>query len=336
MTTPGSDVAQEDQGGSRKILWIRIALSAAMLLVLVLRIPDFDWRKLIPDPDAATLVWLVGSCCLTLVAVGLATLRWQTVLSAMGLRHGFRALLGYYLAGQFVSNVLPTTIGGDVLRVARASQDNGDSPGSFASVVIERLTGWIVLPAITLLGLALNPGLRNLGQATLVATSIAGVTLVGLVLILFAVDHRRIGGRFADKDGWQRFAGAVHLGIGRLRRRPLMAGSVIGVGLAYQLTLVVAAYMAAHAMGIDQAGITALMVFLPAVLILQVLPISISGFGVREGALILFLSHSALGVPQESAIGLGILLYLLNAAVSALGAPALAVGRGGRRQATTA
>lgn len=304
-----------------------------MLVVLVIKIPDFDWRKLLPNADIGTAAWLAGAAALTLFALGLATLRWHTVLKALGLEHRFRSLFGYYLAGQFVSNVLPTTIGGDVVRVARASQDNGDSPGSFASVVIERLTGWLVLPAITLLGLALNPGLRNLGRASVVATATALITLSGLVVILVAVDHRRIGGRFADRDGWQRFAGAVHLGLVRLRRHPAMASSVLGVGLAYQLTLVLAAWMAAHAMGIEEAGVTALMVFLPAVLIVQVLPISISGFGVREAALLLFLSHSSLGVPQERAIGLGILLYLINAAVSTLGAPALAVG-GGLRSAT--
>ena len=51
--------------------------------------------------------------------------------------------MSYCLAGQFVSNVLPTTIGGDVLRVARLSRDTGETPRTFASVVLERLTaGW--------------------------------------------------------------------------------------------------------------------------------------------------------------------------------------------------
>lgn len=321
--------AEEVDGGrSRLVLVARLVLSAGMLVILVAQVPDFDIDELVPAADAATAGWLAGATALTLIGIVLATLRWQAVLRAMGLESRFPRLLSHYLAGQFVANVLPTTIGGDVLRVSRAARDNDDAPGSFASVVIERLTGWLVLPAITLAGLALNPGLRELGRATYVAAAIAVVTLVGLVLILLAVDHERIGGRFAGRDGWQRFAGAVHLAIGRLRRHRGAAASVLGVGLAYQLTLVLAAFMAARAMGIHEAGITALMAFLPAVLILQVLPISISGFGVREGALILFLSHSALAVPQEKAIGLGILMYLLNLVVSLLGAPAFAVGGG--------
>jgi uncharacterized membrane protein YbhN (UPF0104 family) len=325
------DVADEGvEKRSRATLLLRIALSAGMLALLVTKVPDFRWQRVFPDPDLGTAAWLVGAAVLTLGALGLATLRWQTVLRALGLEQRYQSLLSHYMAGQFVSNVLPTTIGGDVLRVTRASRDNGNSPVTFASVVIERLTGWLVLPAITLLGLAINPGLRELERATTVAFGIAAVTLVGLLLILVAADHPSVGGRFADREGWQRFAGAVHLGVGQLRRRPSAAASVLGVGFAYQYTLVVAAFMAARAMGIDQARITTLMVFLPAVLVLQVLPISIAGFGVREGALILFFSHSPLGVPQEQAIGLGLLLYILNVAVSALGAPALAMGGGPR------
>jgi hypothetical protein len=60
------------------------------------------------------------------------------------------------------------------------------------------------------------------------------------------------------------------------------------------------------------------------VLIAQVLPISMAGLGVREGAFVLFLGP--LGVAHEQAIALGLLLYLLNLAVSLLGAPAFAAG----------
>jgi glycosyltransferase 2 family protein len=72
------------------------------------------------------------------------------------------------------------------------------------------------------------------------------------------------------------------------------------------------------------AGLTALLAFFPAVAIAQVLPIGISGLGVREGAFVLFLGP--LGVAAQDAIALGLLLYLLNLGVSLLGAPAFAVG----------
>jgi uncharacterized protein (TIRG00374 family) len=250
--------------------------------------------------------------------------RWQRVLEVLGLHARFRRLLSYNLAGQFVSNVLPSTIGGDVLRVTRLSKDTGETPKTFASVVLERLTGWIVLPVISVGGFLVNPPLQHLGRATQVAVGLAFITLLGLCIVLAAVADHRIGGRFASRDGWRRFAGAVHLGLARLRREPVAAANVLLVGFLYQLALVLAAVAAAQALGVRPAGLTALLAFFPAVAIAQVLPIGISGLGVREGAFVLFLGP--LGVQAQEAIALGLLLYLLNLGVSLLGAPAFALG----------
>ena len=303
---------------------LRIAVSVVMLVVLIARIPSFDADELVPKWSLSTAAWLGVAAVLTLAGIVLSAVRWQKVLDALGVHAGLRRLLSHYFAGQFVSNVLPTTIGGDVLRVSRLSRDTGDSPRPFASVVLERLTGWLVLPLISVAGFVVNPGLRHLGTPTRVALGLAFATLAGLVMVLAAVASRRIGGRFTARDGWRRFAAAVHLGLDEMRHRPGAAANVLIAGFAYQLVLVLAAVAAAQALGLKPAGLTALLAFFPAVAIAQVLPIGISGLGVREGAFILFLTP--LGVATEEAIALGLLLYLLNLGVSLLGAPAFAVG----------
>jgi glycosyltransferase 2 family protein len=308
----------------RWVLPLRIGLSLVMLGVVFTQIPDFDWKRLVPSWSTENTLWLVGALALTILGIVLSALRWHQVLHALGLSARLRRLVPLYFAGQFVSNVLPTTIGGDVLRVARLSKENGDTPDTFASVVLERLTGWLVLPLITFFGLAINPGLRELGHATSLAVSIAAATLLGLAFVLFVADHPKLGGRFRTSEGWRRFVGAVHLGVDRLRRRPKAALGVLGAGLLYQFVLCLAALMAAEALGLTSLGLTPLLAFFPAVLIAQVLPIGISGLGVREGAFVIFLTP--LGVPAEQAVALGLLLYLLNLVVSLLGAPAFAIG----------
>lgn len=305
-------------------LVIRLLLSALMLAVLIWRIPPIELDEVVPELTTRTVGWLFIAMALTLVAVVLSAVRWQRVLEVLGLHAALRHLLSYNLAGQFVSNVLPTTIGGDVLRYARLSRETGESPKTFASVVLERLTGWIVLPLISVAGFLVNPPLQHLGRATQVAVGLAFATLLGLCILLYAVADQRIGGRFAARDGWRRFAGAVHLGLDRLRREPVAAAHVLLVGFAYQLVLVLAAVAAAQALGVRPAGLTALLAFFPAVAIAQVLPIGISGLGVREAAFVLFLAP--LGVEAQDAIALGLLLYLLNLGVSLLGAPAFAIG----------
>jgi glycosyltransferase 2 family protein len=308
----------------RWVLPLRVAASFTMLGFLLWRAPDFQPSDLLPTWSAETALWLAVATLLTFGGIVLSALRWQQVLHALGLPAKLRPLVTLYFAGQFVSNVLPTTIGGDVLRVSRLAKENGDTPDTFASVVLERLTGWLVLPLITLFGLLINPGLRELGRATAIAAIIAVATLALLVGVLVAAEHPRLGGRFRASEGWRRFIGAVHVGVERLRRSPRAALSVIGAGLLYQFVLCLAALAAAEALGLSSLGLTPLLAFFPAVLIAQVLPIGISGLGVREGAFVLFLTP--LGVPPDEAIALGLLLYLLNLGVSLLGAPAFAIG----------
>jgi uncharacterized membrane protein YbhN (UPF0104 family) len=296
-----------------------------MLAILWWKVPEFEPSDIIPKWTVGTAVALALALVLTFLGIVLSAVRWQKVLNALGLRARTTHLLNLYLACQFVSNVLPTTIGGDVLRVSRLSKENGETPRTFASVVLERLTGWIVLPIITFVGLLLNPGLRHLGSATLIAFALALATLSGLGLLLAIIAGERFGGHFLDRDGWRRFMGAVHFGVSELRQRPVATAEVLVAGLVYQLALVLAAVMAARVVGIsDAAGITALLAFLPAVLIAQVFPLGISGLGVREAAFVLFLTP--LGVASDQAIALGFLLYLLNLVVSLLGAPAFAFG----------
>lgn len=310
-------------------LVLRLGVSGAMLWFLLTKLNKSSSQPDLPEWNRETAFWLCGAALLTLAAFVLSALRWQAVLAALGERTPLPRLLSHYLAGQFVANVLPTTIGGDVLRVSRLSRDQVEPPTSFASVVLERLSGWIVLPIITFVGFALNPGLRELGRATQIALGLAAATLVLLLLVMVGVASRRYG-RIDDERGWRRFLAAVAVGLDHLRRHPMQALNVIVVAFVYQLVLVFAAVMAAKAIGIEAAGPTALLAFFPAVAIAQVLPVSISGLGVREGLFVLFLHP--LGVPSEQAVALGLLLYVLNLLVSLLGAPSFAIG-GRRRQA---
>jgi uncharacterized protein (TIRG00374 family) len=296
---------------------------------------------LLPAWSPAIGAWLVAAALATAAGMFLAVVRWRTVLDGMSFgrepedrreeRRGdgvvgldLWTLAHHYLAGQFVGNFLPSTIGGDVLRVRRLSQDNGLVAESFASVVLERLTGWIVLPLITLVSLAANPGLRHLGRASALAATIAVATLVVLAVVLVAVGHHRTGSRLAGNAGWRRFAAAVHLGVDRVRQRPAAVVAILVSGLVYQLAVVLAAFCAARALGLDGVGLTATLAFFPPVAIAQVLPVTLGGLGMREWSLVLFLEP--LGVQAGRAVALGLLVYGLNLLVSFVGAPSFAFG----------
>lgn len=297
----------------------RVLASAAMLALLV---PRIHLASLFPSHQLSAVGWLAGGLVVYTVAVFLATVRWAQVLHALDLPAEMPPLVAHTLAGMFVSNFLPSTVGGDVLRVTRLSAANGQRHTSVASVVVERLTGFFVLPFISLVALVGNPTLLHLGQASRLALTISLGTLAALAAILVLVANPRVAERFEGRS-WLAFVTSVHLGLVRLRREPAVALSVLVSALAYQLTMVAGAWMAGHALGLH-VGWSAMMAFIPVVAVAQVLPLSVSGLGLREGALVLLLVP--LGVASGQAVALGLVLYGMNMVVSLLGAPAFAVG----------
>ena len=310
--------------------WIRTAATVVMLAALLSRV---HLDALAPEWEAATFGWLAAALAATALGVMLAALRWKLVLRGLDRDERFRALLHHYVAGLFVGNFLPSTIGGDVLRVRRLAAGNGDTATSFASIVLDRLTGMLVLPAITLTALGTNSGLRALGGASALAAGLSVAALVMLAVILVLVAHPAVGGRLTGTSRWRELAGALHLGAVRFRRHRRAVAELVVAAFAYQLVMVVAALLAARALHIHQVGLTAALAFVPAVAIAQTIPISVGGFGLREGAFAVFLHP--LHVSTTQAVALGLFVYALNLIVSLLGAPSFAVGTRSHHRAAT-
>jgi glycosyltransferase 2 family protein len=234
-----------------------------------------------------------------------------------------KTLTGHYLAGQFVGNVLPSTIGGDVLRVTRCAKNVGSTTTAFASVVLERLSGMIALPLLVVVGFVVRPSLFHVAHAW-VALFTAAVTLGALGIILFAAGHPGLGGRFASNDNWTRFIGAVFQGVDSARREPRQMLRVLTTALVYQLSIVLSYLLIFHALD-RSVPIASTIAFIPAVSMLQVLPISFNGLGVRESALVLF--RHGFGVSSGVAGAAGLLWYGSLVIVSMLGAPFVVVGQ---------
>jgi glycosyltransferase 2 family protein len=307
-------------------LGARIIISAALLALLITKIPADDVQP--KDTHFGTLAFLAFGLAFTLAGFILSAWRWQRVFAVFDTHVPLRTLLAHYLAGQFVGNVLPSTIGGDVLRVSRASKSTGTGDVAFASVVIERLSGFVALPLLTVLGFAIEPTLLQLDRSW-IALAIAGATVAGLVVILSVAASPKLAGRFATHRNWMRFIGSVHIGVDRIRREPRRAVSVLVAAIAYQASVLIAVWCAIHALGVSLPN-GAVLAFLPAVACAQVLPISLSGLGIREGLLVVLLRP--LGVPTGKAVGIGLLWYGMTLVVSLLGAPAFAVGQRGDRE----
>jgi len=311
-------------------LWVRLLVSAGLFAVLLTKIhfSDFVPRR----HTEGTWAFLAAGILLMALSFVVASWRWQRVLAVFGHHVRLRTLTKHYLAGQFVGNLLPSTVGGDVLRISRSSTDVGNTNEAFAAVVLERLTGFVALPVLVIAGFAIKPSLFDEPRSSL-ALLIAGGAMVFLGVILFLAGHPKAAGRFADHDNWMRAIGAVHVGVDRLRRDRKDAVGALGAALAYQVVVIASVYCAFHVVDVRVPN-AAVLAYVPAVAMAQVVPITIGGLGVREGLLAFFLHP--LGAPIGRAVAIGLLWYGMTLLVSLAGAPAFAMGhRRGEASAPT-
>jgi len=304
---------------------IRFAISIAFLAVLIWRLPDVSADDLVPELTAATFSWIAFAVLVHVVAYVLQTMRWSQVSDVLGIRLPFRRMFSHLLAGEFVSNALPTSFGGDVVRVMRQGQDTGDYADAFAATALERLTGWLVLPLISGVALVLRPEYLQLGTASMIAVIINVATVVGLVGILWLAGHERGAGRLVGNAGWTRYLGAVHLGVIAFRHRPGRVLSVLAAGIGFQLLQCLSVLAAARALQLPELGMLSVMAFFPPTAIAQNMPFALGGLGVREAAFVLF--FGALGVTDSEAIALGLLVYFIFIAASLAGAPSFISNR---------
>lgn len=310
------------------MLTVRLVVSAALLALLISRV---NLDSAIPrQADITTVGWFALALAAAGLGIVLSAWRWQRVIDAFGVRVRLRTLTTHYFAGQFVGNVLPSTIGGDVLRVTRSAKNIGSTETAFGAVALERLTGFVALPLLCVCGFILDPSLLGTSTAW-VALLVSGIALAALGTILFLAGHPRAAGRFQDHDSWTRFIGAVHIGIGNLRRDRRQIAGVLGTAIVYQLSVI--ATVGFIVLTLD-AGVpfAAIVAFVPVVAMAQVVPISLSGLGIREGMLALLLHP--LGISTGHAVGIGLAWYATMLLVSLLGAPAFAVGHRATAEAT--
>ena len=218
------------------VRWGRFGVSAALLAILIAKIDPDDFV-----PPHRSLAGALFFLCSGILLMGLSFLvaswRWQRVLAVYDAHVPLRTLTKHYLAGQFVGNALPSTVGGDVLRISRCSKDTGSTEVAFASVVLERLTGFVALPLLIFVGFAARPDLLDVPRSW-IAIVIAVGTLLVLLAILVLAASPRLAGRFVHRANWTRFIGIVHVGVDRLRRDPRDAIAALAAAVAYQLTVV--------------------------------------------------------------------------------------------------
>ena len=293
-------------------MWRYLAKFAVSALLVWLLVRNRDLRGLAREMLAVDPRALAAATAGSFALLAPAALRWSVVLNAIGSPRGLRVTLPLTMIGLFFSQTLPSTIGGDGMRVWELHRGGVGMASAIASVLIDRaagLAGICLLVTATLpllLGLVRDPAVET-GVVLLLATGYAGIAVAMLFDRLpTSVRRFRIVSRFAA------FSASLRAVV--LAPRPALGA--LGASVLYQSGIVVVVFALARGIGIPVEP-AACLVIVPIANLSAVLPISISGWGVREGAFAA--GFGLVGVAATDAIVLSVLFGLLNMLVGLSG-----------------
>lgn len=301
---------------------LKAAVSLALLWVLFSRV---DAGRLWAVARTASAPWLVGGLGLYLLMVLTSAWRWGLLLRAQGLRFSLQALTSSFLVATFFNNFLPSNIGGDVIRIADTAPAAGSKTLATTVVLIDRGIGLLGLVLVAAIGATVGPRVFGpaagaLGAGVLWA-GFAVATMIAAPAVLMPRGFARILQplRVIHPEWIDERIGRLTSALSRFREAPAsLAGCFVGAVVVQ--TLLVTFYLAiAHSMRIP-VGFAELAVIVPITLIVQMLPLSMNGFGVREATFGFYFAR--LGLPLESALAVSfmgaalIMLFSLSGGVT--------------------
>jgi glycosyltransferase 2 family protein len=323
-------------GHARVWLGVKVAVAAASLAAVAWSV---EWRDLARACAGVEPVWLVAFAAAMLVDRVWMAAKWRYLLAGLGVWMPLSVALAETLLGNLVGMAAQWNFGGDVARAVGVGQRLGRPRQVAASVVFEKLAGFVAISALALAGLAVLVARFDLGRwgTVLVPAVLATAGLSLLPALALSARARaplqRLAGRlpFAAARRWSAKAleaCAELSGLGRV------AWIFLLLTLAEQLMPVVSLFLLNQAFGAPLAPLAVLGV----TSILQLfsrLPVSIESIGVREGLYVFLFGMVGVGAAEALAIALAWrLVDTVNVAAGGLAAMAfLAADRGGREPA---
>jgi uncharacterized membrane protein YbhN (UPF0104 family) len=248
---------------------------------------------------------------LLLVQILSLTFRWADLLNLGRNAVSYGSCLRMTVAAQLANTLFITAIGGAVVRVGLAAQAGISMPRAIGAAVMDRLmtvTALLILAALTL------PAFSKLHYSPVLALWVpvaVAISALSFVLTVFI-----LRGRIATALSRGKIKDAIAYMREMTGNLPLMA-RVLAISLAAQILYFTAVYCLVRSVGID-VGFSSLLSVLPVIALVASLPLSIGGWGVREGAFVFGLGF--LGIPMDQAflisVQIGIVCLLASVIVA--------------------
>ena len=279
---------------------LKAGVSVALLALLFSKV---DVARLWTVARTASIPWLVLALALYFGMILVSAWRWGLLLRAQHIVYPFRGLTSSFLVATFFNNFLPSNIGGDVIRINDTAPAAGSKTLATTVVLIDRGIGLLGLALVAAMGASaglgpakvgpVGPGMlwAGFGVAAMLATP-ALLNPEGFTRILqpLRVLHPEWVGERLER---------LTAALSRFKESPAALASCFVGAIGVQVTLVGFYLAIAHSLQIP-ITFAQLAVIVPISFIVQMVPVSMNGFGVREATFGFYFTR--LGLPLESAL----------------------------------
>tara|TARA_Y100000588_G_scaffold283682_1_gene301193 strand:+ start:493 stop:1470 length:978 start_codon:yes stop_codon:yes gene_type:complete len=282
---------------------LKTILSLTILGFIAIQV---DLSQTITLIQSLNLVYLAGVLALGVFGIFVSTQKWSLLLTQAGTPIPFGQLLRLFWIGVFFNNLLPGRTGGDLVRAYGTAKDSPNRAGAALSVGIDRGLNLAALLGIALVALLYFPG--NLPQAlgaTLIYTalSLAGASLLVLVVTshISIKSNSRIGHLLKE---------AIAAVRGLIKKPTLLLKS-IALALVYQSAMIYGNYLVALTLGVN-IGPGVFFYLIPVTALITLIPVTLNGFGLREGAYVVVFAQVGLAAEVSVAISLVATLCMIG------------------------
>ena len=250
--------------------------------------------------------WLLLALAAYALTQSISVWRWNRLLRAQHIEVEKRRLTESIWVSMFFNNFLPSNIGGDVVRIADTAPAAGSKTLATTVILVDRvigLTALIVVAAAGALAASMMglhvPGARWLWLASIIG-AVAAISVISMPqLVGHALRPLRALNRPWVTERAQRLEDAVI----KFRNAPAAIAGAFAGAIVVQLTIVAFYLLTAEGLSVP-LPIFLGAVLIPVSLVVQMAPVSINGFGVREAVFAFFFRR--FGLPTDAAVALSL------------------------------
>jgi len=289
---------------SKALAGLKIIVSVGLLAALL---RQTDIHALVSQLRHMKFAWAGAALATYAVMLLVSAWRWRLLLRAQAVDVGFGQLTQSFLVATFFNNFLPSNIGGDVVRVADTARAAGSKTLATTVVLLDRVLGLAALLAVGAVAAAAaaSSGI-SLAGVQYVPLALVGL-VAGLVIVLAGRDRLTRAaqrGAWGRTDGVRRRLESLRVALDRFAERPAALWSAFAGAVGVQALLIAFYVFAAQSLAVP-FPVYAAAVVVPVSLAVQMLPLSINGFGVREAVFAFFFTSLGLDVTSALVLSLG-------------------------------